>query len=125
MREQMAQRSSDGMERAGGSSITHTLQPAQARLSPDMMNERLEKGLFEEEVQANLNPTSVVEIARSWGKVWVLEKGISPIFFDIRGRLIDCGWFEYHNLVSDLHSTTESVALHTRRTGQLTTKGTP
>ena len=122
----MAQRSSDGMGRAGGSTITHTLQPAQARLSPDMMNERLEKGLLEEEVKANLNPTSVVEVVRSWGKVWVMENGISPVFFDIRGRLIDCGWYEYRNLIADLDSTVESVALHIPGAGQPTTKkGTP
>jgi hypothetical protein len=87
------------------------LQSAWSKLSPEELVEQLEKGLHKEEVQAILNSASVVEVVTPWGKVWVMGSATPPVFFDVRGRLIDWGWFEYHNLVADLDPAGDSLAL--------------
>ena len=90
------------------------LQSAWSKLSPEELVEQLEKGLYKEEVQAILHSASVVEVVTPWGNVWVMGSDTPPVFFDVRGRLIDWGWFEYHNLVADLDPAGDSLALPIR-----------
>jgi len=89
--------------------IISELQSTWGKLSPEELVEQLEKGLYQEEVKAILNSASVVEVVNPWGKVWVMGSDTPPVFFDVRGRLIDWGWFEYHNLVADLDPAGDSL----------------
>jgi hypothetical protein len=89
--------------------IISELQSTWGKLSPEELVEQLEKGLYKEEVKAILNSASVVEVVNPWGKVWVMGSDTPPVFFDVRGRLIDWGWFEYHNLVADLDPAGDSL----------------
>jgi hypothetical protein len=90
--------------------IISELQSTWSKLSPEELAEQLEKGLHKEKVKAILNSASVVEVVNPWGKVWVMGSDTPPVFFDVRGRLIDWGWFEYHNLVADLDPGGDSLA---------------
>ena len=106
--------SSSSPVRLTDSETMSELQSAWAKLSPEELAEQLEKGLYQEEVQAILHSASVVEVVNPWGKVWVMGSDTPPVFFDVRGRLIDWGWFEYHNLVADLDPGGDSLALPIR-----------
>ena len=86
------------------------LQSTWSSLSAEELAEQLEKGLYKDEVKAILNSASVVEVVNPWGKVWVMGSDTPPVFFDVRGRLIDWGWFDYHNLVADLDPAGDSLA---------------
>jgi len=101
--------SSSSLVRLTDSETMSELQSAWAKLSPEELAEQLEKGLYKEEVQAILHSASVVEVVNPWGKVWVMGSDTPPVFFDVRGRLIDWGWFEYHNLVADLDPGGDSL----------------
>ena len=96
--------------RLASSNKLSELQFAWSSLSAEELAEQLEKGLYKEEVKAILNSASVVEVVNPWGKVWVMGSDTPPVFFDVRGRLIDWGWFDYHNLVADLDPTGDSLA---------------
>lgn len=96
------------------------LQATWSKLSPEELVDQLEKGLHKEEVKAILSSASVVEVVNSWGKLWVMGSDSPPVFFDERGRLIDWGWFDYHNLAADLDMPGDSGNLPIRIVKQLT-----